>query len=165
MWWLIFKNLAGSAQFTKRLCIRDSKPSSWQIFSFQVSLIAPVIVNEALQWRDSKLLWNDLLYCWSGDNFSITEMRCDKDLDIGINAFGKHFWSLLAIYVKCSPKFNCSCKSKPRCFYYGVIVFSWLLLKINTGCLGFLNLQERITSCTCLEGLELKIIFFWYAQF
>ena len=53
--------------------------------------------------------------------------------------------TLLAIYLKCSAKFNFSSKSKLRSFWYGVCI-TWLLLKINTGWLGFSILREKITS-------------------
>ena len=66
--------------------------------------------------------------------------------------------------TNCSPKFSFSFKNKPRCFWYGVCV-TWLLLKINTGWLGFLIVQEKITSSACLEGSRLKPIFHWYSQF
>ena len=66
--------------------------------------------------------------------------------------------------TNCSPKFSFSFKNKPRWFWYGICI-TWLLLKINTGWLGFLIVQEKITSSTCLEGSGLKPIFHWYSQF
>ena len=67
------------------------------------------------------------------------------------------------IYLKCSPKFNFSSKIKPMSFWYGVWI-TWLLLRINTGWLGFLILREKVTSWASLEGSGLKFIFHWYAQ-
>ena len=69
----------------------------------------------------------------------------------------------LAIYFKCSPKFNLSSENIPRCFWYGVWI-TCLLLDVKSGCLGFLILREKITSWDCLEGSGLRIIFRWYAQ-
>ena len=40
----------------------------------------------------------------------------------------------------------------------------WLLLKINSGWLGYLILHKKITSWACLEGSGLKLSFHWYAQ-
>ena len=63
-----------------------------------------------------------------------------------------------------SPKFSFSSKNKSRCFWYGVCI-AWLLLKIITGWLDFLILQEKITFWACLEESGLKLIFHWYPQF
>ena len=68
-----------------------------------------------------------------------------------------------AIYLKCSTKFNFSSKKKPRCFWYWVFI-TWLLLKINSGRLGFLILREKITSWASLGGSGLKLTFHWYAE-
>ena len=48
----------------QRLGLRDSKPSSWYIFSIEVPLIAPVIAKHVLYWIYSSLF---LVYffCWS----------------------------------------------------------------------------------------------------
>ena len=48
-----------------RLCWRDSKPSSWYIFSLDVPLMAPLIAKAALYCRDSILWWKKLLKAWS----------------------------------------------------------------------------------------------------
>ena len=40
----------------------------------------------------------------------------------------------------------------------------WLLLRINSGWLGFLVLHKKIPSWACLEGSGLKFSFHWYAQ-
>ena len=93
--------------------------------------------NESLWYPTKNLHWriNDL--------YIVTNDR-----------LGKHSWTLhsspmdvltlLAIYLKCSPKFYFSSKNKPRCFWYWVCI-TWLLLKINTGWLGFLIFWEKIT--------------------
>ena len=48
--------------------------------------------------------------------------------------------TLLAMHLKCSSKFNFS----SRYFCCGVCI-TWLLLKINTGWLGFLILRAKKT--------------------
>ena len=44
---------------------RDFKPSSWQIFSLNVPLNAPVIAKAALYCRDSFFWWKELSKAWS----------------------------------------------------------------------------------------------------
>ena len=39
------------------LDLRDSKSSSWDIFSVEVPLIAPVIAKHAFYWTDLSLSW------------------------------------------------------------------------------------------------------------
>ena len=41
---------------------------------------------------------------------------------------------------------------------------SELLLQISEGCDISFILQEKLTSCTCLLGSMLKVIFRWFAQ-
>ena len=113
------------------------------------------------------------LYAWSKITSSLSKWGLIKDLYIVNNVcLGKKFWilhnspmgvlTLLSTYLKCSPTFSFSSKSKPSCFWYGVCI-TWLLLKINSGWLGFFILREKITWA-CLEGSGLKLIFHWYAQ-
>ena len=67
--------------------------------------------------------------------------------------------TLLAIYLKCSPRFNFSSKNKPRCFWYGVCI-TWILFRINTRWLGFLVLREKlINSLSLLRRNRIKTHF------
>ena len=108
------------------------------------------------------------------DHVSIVNMKSnERFVNSNLWRLGNEFWSLsknpmdllnlLAIYFKCSPKFNLSSKNIPKCFRYGLWI-TFLLLNIKSGWLVFLILQEKITSWACLEGSELKLVFHWYAQ-
>ena len=46
------------------LCWRDSKPSSWYIFSIDVPLMALATAKAALYCRDSIFWWKELLKAW-----------------------------------------------------------------------------------------------------
>ena len=63
--------------------------------------------------------------------------------------------TFLPVYFKCSLKFSFSSKNILRWISYGVCI-TWLLFNFNTGCLGFLILQEKITSWTCLLEIRIK---------
>ena len=108
------------------------------------------------------------LYAWSKITSSLSKWGLIKDLYIVNVCLRKKFSSPMGVltlsstYLKCSPTFSFSSKSKPSCFWDGVCM-TWLLLKINSGWLGFFILREKITWA-CLEGSGLKLIFHWYAQ-
>ena len=58
----LFKTLQKRQSFLyQRRTRRDSKPSSWYIFSFEEPLIAPVKARHALYWIDSSFSWKELL--------------------------------------------------------------------------------------------------------
>ena len=112
--------------------------------------------NESLWYPTRNLHWriNDL--------YIVTNDRLDKH-SWSLHSSPMDVLTLLAIYLKCSPKFYFSSKNKPRCFWYWVCI-TWLLLKINSGWLGFLIFWEKITSWASVEGSGLKLIIHWYAQ-
>ena len=69
---------------------------------------------------------------------------------------------LLSLSLKCSWKCSLVCKIIPRCLW----VNDWMatvLLKFNDEWFGLLGFLEKITSCACLLGSGLKLIFYWNA--
>ena len=63
---LVFKYFIERGSFLyQRRSLRDSKPNSWYNFSFNVPLIALVIVRHALYWTDFNRSWKELLNAWS----------------------------------------------------------------------------------------------------
>ena len=89
------------------------------------------------------------------------------------DGFGKKFLSfrispmvlftLLNIVFRSSSKLSWLSKIKPRCFWKAVCL-TFALLKLSGVWNGFLILREKITSCACLVGSGLKLIFHWVAQ-
>ena len=67
------------------------------------------------------------------------------------------------IMFRCSSKFTWLSKITPRCFWQAVCL-TFVFLKLSGMWNGFLILQEKITSCACLVGSRLKLIFHLVVQ-
>ena len=114
-----------------------------------VHVHSPPIYGRSIKWRNSE---ERQLMKWVG----IFHLGVFWVGIIWVGIFqGGIFLEPVVICFKCSPKFNLSFKSIPRCFWYGVS-FTEILLKIDTG-FGFLILWERMTSWACLEWSGLKV--------
>ena len=65
---------------------------------------------------------------------------------------------LLSLNLRCSLKSSLVSKIIPRCLWF-VDCMATVLLKFNDGWFGLLSFLEKITSCACLLGSGLKLIF------
>ena len=67
---------------------------------------------------------------------------------------------LLSLCLRCSWKSSLLSKIISRCLWF-VDWMTIVLLKFNDGWFGLLSFLEKITSCACLLGSGLKLIFHW----
>ena len=90
-------------------------------------------------------------------------------MDPKVSYFAVYYHKLIAVFTclnmfrSCWRKSNIPSRQKTKCFW-NCICLTKLLLKFSWGCDVFFILWQKTTSCSCLLGWGLKVIFLWFAR-